>query len=89
MSSNVSPTTSASATANPVQPGADVSRSKNWPWYKSSSGFRLTPTARQIFEEYSHIAPSDVEPHIFYIVRHTESTQAPNYYLLLELMSDF
>ena len=87
MSANISATTSASAPANPVQPGADVARSKNLPWYKSSIGFRLTPTYRQLFEEYSHIAPSDVEPHMFYIVSYAESIQLLNHSLLLKVTS--
>jgi len=58
----------ASAANPPVLPGAQVARTKNWPWYISSTDFRLTPTGRQIFEEYSNIVPADVEPHIFHIV---------------------
>lgn len=51
----------ASAANPPVLPGAQVARTKNWPWYISSTDFRLTPTGRQIFEEYSNIVPADVE----------------------------
>lgn len=45
-----------------------VSRSKDVPWFQSKIGSSLTLTGRRLLEQYSGIAPSDVEAHIYRIV---------------------
>ena len=48
---------------------AAVSRSKSLPWYHSKIGTSLTPAGRQLLEQYSGIEPSEVESHVYKIVR--------------------
>lgn len=44
--------------------------SKDVPWYhKEIEAFR--PAGRELLENYSHIPPNDIEPHVFEIVRLT------------------
>lgn len=50
-------------------PGADIFRSKNWPWYKSPTELHLNAVVRQIFEGYNHIPSAEIESHILHIVR--------------------
>lgn len=46
--------------------------SKNVPWYhKEIEEFR--PAGRELFENYSHIPPDEIESHVFEIVRLTIS----------------
>lgn len=44
---------------------------KDGRFYSSSIGSQLTPLARKVLEEYSHIPPSEVESHVYQIVRLT------------------
>ena len=48
--------------------GANVSRSKNVPYFQSEIGSSLTPAGRQLFETYSRLPASEVEAHIYKIV---------------------
>lgn len=49
----------------PVPEGA---KSVSWPWYHHELTTELTIDARSILEQYSKIAPGDVETHIYRIV---------------------
>lgn len=51
-----------------VELAAQISRSKNLPWFQSKIGSSLTLAGRQLLEEYSHIDPSEIESHIYKIV---------------------
>ena len=44
-------------------------RSKDLPWFQSNIGSSLTPAGRRLLEEYSGVASTDVESHIYKIVR--------------------
>lgn len=46
---------------------ANISRSKNLPWFQSKIGSSLTPAGRELLEKYSGVDPSDVENHIYNI----------------------
>lgn len=54
--------------ATKVEAAANVSRSKNVPWFQAKIGSSLTLAGRQLLEEYSHIDPSEVETHLYKIV---------------------
>jgi len=43
-------------------------RSKDLPWFQSKIGSSLTAAGRQLLQDYSGIAPDDVETHIYTIV---------------------
>jgi hypothetical protein len=43
-------------------------REKDVPWYSESIDSKITPQARQLLEEYSHIPPAEVEDHVLSIV---------------------
>ena len=58
--------------------GANVSRSKNVPYFHSEIGSSLTPAGRQLFETYSRLPASEVEAHIYKIVSGLQSA-LPNY----------
>ncbi|KAI9785579.1 MAG: hypothetical protein M1816_000390 [Peltula sp. TS41687] len=58
---------SSDGSGNKTLQAPDVARSKNLPWYKTDIGVRLTPHARKLFQEYSHVAPEDIESHILKI----------------------
>jgi hypothetical protein len=54
---------------SPLKLAATLTRSKQFPWYQESFGSRLTPTCRQLLEEYSRIPPAEVESHVYKMVR--------------------
>lgn len=54
-----------SITASAATYSADISRSKELPWYHKEIGSSLTPAAQKLLEEYSHLDPSEVEAHIY------------------------
>ena len=47
---------------------ATIPRSTDWPWYHKEIGKSLTSDARALLENYGHIAPEQVEEHIYKIV---------------------
>lgn len=49
----------------PLNAGGDAT---SQPWYHSSIGDNLVPEMRRLLEEYSRIAPTDVESHIYKVV---------------------
>lgn len=56
------------STGPATSPVADVTRSKELPWFRSTIGSSLTPAGRQLLEEYSGIEPSEMENHLYKIV---------------------
>ena len=61
--------------------GSDVPRSKDWSWYHSSIGNKLTPECRELFESYARIPADKVESHIYKIVRlHLNLLASTTYY---------
>lgn len=42
-----------------------AARSKKLPWYQASLGNKLSPEARQLFEQYSKIPAQEVEAHVY------------------------
>lgn len=51
------------------RPVPEGSRSVSWPWYHHVLDKEMTPLARTMLEQYSHVAPQDVEKHVYSIVR--------------------
>ena len=69
MTSPLPPTpTNVDAGESLVKLAATLPPSKQFPWYQVSFGSRLTPECRQLFEEYSRIAPEEVERHVYAMV---------------------
>ena len=60
---------------DPTRLGANVSRTKDVPYYHSKIGSSLTPAGRQLFETYSRVPASEVEAHIYKIVSGLQSAQ--------------
>ena len=53
---------------DPIALAASIPRSKDWPWYHKEIGESLTAGAGTILQDYSQIAPSNVEEHLYKIV---------------------
>ena len=65
--------------------GANVSRTKDVPYFRSKINFSLTPAGRQLFETYSRIPASEVEAHIYKFVNGLQSAHKFLHSLLTNL----
>jgi SAM-dependent methyltransferase len=52
-------------------PANHEARSTSLPWYQPSLEKKLNERVRRVFEEYSRIAPDEVESHVYEVVSHT------------------